>query len=729
MIVGIGGFRDIGDPNDPRRRLGGVPQESNIPGLPSNDRLIAVKQGDALTYYSPREGLSIERAKRSRTRDAGRQAERNRLIVEELDRMQAEEIAATSDTEAIRAFYSEQIGRDLPEAVSSRAAVLNQAMPELSPSQAVKLAQAEYDNTGRGPVSGIPQSWVDKIGEMSELRPELAVINKLESEKGAAADRMGADSARALSQDEYAATVRALERRDEAERRVGLRIGDQFQDTTAATNAEISAEMGARGRLGKKNNPFAQQRSEKPIEDSYEVPVLVSSLTGSKYKGVPQSPVAWNRDQRAMPFFDPSEVRVVKLDPQMVVPSDIAADFGLTRLVSEGKTDAERDYAGVNVPSRERNYFAGVGKGESGSYVPGFDDRNDLASNYVPADEITLAQAVQQLYYENSTPITTFRIGIDVKPRADGALVTKEGLVVTPLNNQPKGYLENGLVEARVGNATEIKNEALDRIGELLGRLPGMEGYQVLMTNPLNDPTINQAQNRLLQLAIGEELMSGARDSGDLGLDPTRKPTYQLIRALTAGKGLEPTERTIKGVEVMDRMGSGAGDPYNEAIRGILEASPGTDAVQELRAKYRRIPGAGPGINARTRGRRDQPVDGYQKLAEALAGSNRGGKELIPTERQRADMEAVRAQYRDLPDFANQAELDALLGTSASLQDKAVDMLTRRQQVMQAASSVPQAAVANSAEQSQLNAPASPGGNFAADRIQQVKDMLRRFGG
>ena len=34
MVVGIGGFRDIGDPNDPRRRLGGVPQQSNIPGLP-----------------------------------------------------------------------------------------------------------------------------------------------------------------------------------------------------------------------------------------------------------------------------------------------------------------------------------------------------------------------------------------------------------------------------------------------------------------------------------------------------------------------------------------------------------------------------------------------------------------------------------------------------------------------------------------------------------------------
>lgn len=35
MVVGIGGFRDIGDPNDPRRRRGPAPQEVNIPGLPA----------------------------------------------------------------------------------------------------------------------------------------------------------------------------------------------------------------------------------------------------------------------------------------------------------------------------------------------------------------------------------------------------------------------------------------------------------------------------------------------------------------------------------------------------------------------------------------------------------------------------------------------------------------------------------------------------------------------
>ena len=34
MVVGIGGFRDIGDPNDPRRRRGPAPQGANIPGLP-----------------------------------------------------------------------------------------------------------------------------------------------------------------------------------------------------------------------------------------------------------------------------------------------------------------------------------------------------------------------------------------------------------------------------------------------------------------------------------------------------------------------------------------------------------------------------------------------------------------------------------------------------------------------------------------------------------------------
>ena len=35
MVVGIGGFRDIGDPNDPRRRRGPAPQGADIPGLPA----------------------------------------------------------------------------------------------------------------------------------------------------------------------------------------------------------------------------------------------------------------------------------------------------------------------------------------------------------------------------------------------------------------------------------------------------------------------------------------------------------------------------------------------------------------------------------------------------------------------------------------------------------------------------------------------------------------------
>ena len=35
MVVGIGGFRDIGDPNDPRRRRGAAPQSVNVPGLPA----------------------------------------------------------------------------------------------------------------------------------------------------------------------------------------------------------------------------------------------------------------------------------------------------------------------------------------------------------------------------------------------------------------------------------------------------------------------------------------------------------------------------------------------------------------------------------------------------------------------------------------------------------------------------------------------------------------------
>ena len=171
MVVGIGGFRDLGDPNDPRRTRGPVPQQANIAGLPSGDREIMRTEGGRMVYYSPEEGLSIEATRRGRRGDEGRKAEFERAIQGELAKMRMEDAVASEDTEIVRQFFSDQYGQELDPVLTSRAAVLAQAMPELNPQQALKIAAAEMQSTGRDTNQRISPEMVRKIGEMSESSP------------------------------------------------------------------------------------------------------------------------------------------------------------------------------------------------------------------------------------------------------------------------------------------------------------------------------------------------------------------------------------------------------------------------------------------------------------------------------------------------------------------------------------------------------------------------------
>ena len=243
--------------------------------------------------------------------------------------------------------------------------------------------------------------------------------------------------------------------------------------------------------------------------------------------------------------------------------------------------DDERSGVGMNAPTPERNYYAGVGKDEPGSATPGFGAGNDPADTRVAGD-MTLAQAVKQIEYENRTPIRTYRYGADVNETSDGRLVNSQGIEVFELPNQPEGFREKGLVEVRVGSPTMITNEGMAKISQLLQGLPGMEGGVVLANQRLNDPTINQAQNALLQMSMSEDIV------GDVGAAPTRKPAHALIKALTAGAGLPPSDRDIAAVELAARS---KGNPYTQVANPVLASSSVNPAVRELRAKRRSIEG------------------------------------------------------------------------------------------------------------------------------------------
>ena len=180
-----------------------------------------------------------------------------------------------------------------------------------------------------------------------------------------------------------------------------------------------------------------------------------------------------------------------------------------------------------------------------------------------------------------------------------------------------------------------------------------MEGRQVLVNQKSNDPTINQAQNRLLQMAMSDDI------AGDPGIQPTRKPAHSVIKALEAGAGLPPAEKEIEAVEILKRLD---GNDYSEAINPILSSSPVNPAVMELRAKYQSLLG--------------KPSGDFYRYAEAL------GDPVGSDQQQAAMQESV-----------------------------------RRQQVLQESSNVPQTAVINTSEQSQLNAPAT---QLSADQQQEV---------
>ena len=64
MVVGIGGFRDIGDPNDPRRRMGQRLNSATFQGHQVIVRLRELLATSSSTTAS-QEGLSIEGCRRN----------------------------------------------------------------------------------------------------------------------------------------------------------------------------------------------------------------------------------------------------------------------------------------------------------------------------------------------------------------------------------------------------------------------------------------------------------------------------------------------------------------------------------------------------------------------------------------------------------------------------------------------------------------------------------------
>lgn len=614
MVVGIGGFRDIGDPNDPRRRMGARPQAANIIGLPQGGRYdaLALLRGDRAKAVEE----EIARQKLAKTvanlRPEGPLASLDRAV---------SAITGKQATNTPEGFYSAQVGRPVSRELANRALQFSQALPELTPQQALSLALREAG-------SGVGQDVVDKMAAISELKPDLAVQNAILAAETGTTDAIQA----------AAATMKAETPRQRAEAVVDMRRGEPFRETTRAENADISDEMGRNRQIPGtgKRNPFKKEQDERAADESFQVPILV----GPEVSGEPGKPaVTWEgkeinrRTGRKRPQYDPRTARIAMVDPTMEVPVGLAAQLNLARMV---QPDEERSGLGMNVPTPERNYFAGVDQDEAASTTPGFRVGDDPADTREPGP-ITIAQAIKQIEYENRTPIRTMRLNKDIVETERGLFLagsenSRNPVSVFPLDNQPAGFIENGLIEVRVGSRTMITDEGMAKVNALLEGLPGMEGQTVLGNQRMTDPTINQAQNALLQMSMSEDITK------DLGVDPTRKPAHALIKALQAGASLPPSERELAAVEMAARTKD---NPYTQVANPILRSSSVNPAVRELRAMRQSV-----------EGRPD--MRDYGKYADAL-GAPVGSDIQVQAMRQAAlrQKEITKARGQESGEFLN----------------------------------------------------------------------------
>lgn len=715
MVVGIGGFRDLGDPNDPRRRMGGVPQQANIAGLPPGDREIARIVDGKLVYYSPKEGLSLASTRRGYQFDEGKRAENERAIAAEIDKMRMEEAIASSDPEVTQQYFSDLLGKgELSIDLTSRAAQFAQAMPDIGPMGALKLAAAEFEAGGgtqrqyeRNVNELIGQEMADKMANMGEIRPELALINQIENEKrgrgttdagvadvSVSEDRLLAALAKTdlerMKPAEQAALLFALDERGQAGYRAAQQQPAPYRETTPEENRDINAASGlnrTKG-LGKGGrNAFNREAgvsgryANTDITDPYKVPILVAPAVEEKKLGKAQNfrvdvdskgniiyqPARIKTGQKTRQGFDEKRydtagMQVAFVDPSMVLPDELGYSF-FTR---PDAFDSERTSEFVNVPTSEPQPYYGSERGGEVA-VHGHARLEDPAAAKV-SRSMTLGKAVQDIRYRHRTPLMTVRRGAgDAVMRNNQMYLVQNGvntgIPLYPLKNQRFDNPDE--VEVRIGSKGEITEEGMRELNDLIDAVLPSSGvknaageeakYTMVVNNALDDPRANQIQNALLREYIADELFQGGAPGA---LD--NRPFYSVLNALSAGNKVEGGSINA-APEMMPTVNALAGNPDAE-LGDLIE-------VQDVRRR------------AQQAGKR-APLRDINAYAAALGGG------------------------------------EAPVGSAEELAyEKAMTEMTRRIQARAAADNA-------EANDSPLNAPSNPV-NFAKTKIEQVKQALR----
>ena len=273
--------------------------------------------------------------------DEGKRAENERAIAAEIDKMRMEEAIASNDPEVTR-YFSDLLGKgELSVDLTSRAAQYAQAAPDMGPMGALKLAAAEFGAGGttereyqRNVSQLIGQEMADKVADMGEIRPELALINQIESEKrgrgttdagvadvSVSEDRLLAALAKTdlerMKPAEQAALLFALDERGQAAYRAAQQQPAPYRETTPEENRDINAASGlnrTKG-LGKGGrNAFNREAgvsgryANTNITEPYKVPILVAPAVEEKKLGKAQN-FRVDVDSKGNVIYQPARVK------------------------------------------------------------------------------------------------------------------------------------------------------------------------------------------------------------------------------------------------------------------------------------------------------------------------------------------------------------------------------------------------------------------------------------
>jgi len=527
----IGGFRQWEDPNDPRRTRGPAPQEQNVPGLPAVRRLMSGTTGSGY-------GIDIQ------NREQEIQDELKRIKVREaVENIRSEnpfqDLIRGDDAERV---FSELLGKPVSPTVARRAKDFIGALPELTPEQAVYLANEDIQGRGNRRGAQLDKRVTDKIAQMGEIRRDP--VNKL---------LVSLASAGVIDPEQRAESqVRANTKENIARETVERLRADEMRQLSAS-DQELENAL---SRIGRKlssgrRNPLQKETKGGVDLEKFLVPALLGEV-GEEYKGKRQPKTYQSAPGQRR--FDARGINLGLLDPTALMP----VDLGYLR------TELESSYANPdatgNIPAIDRA-SAEITDFDNRRYTAGVRDIDDPSAQ--PRNrQMTLGEAVEDILYRNRTPLAEIPVAELIRDpqnkrqilhvRQDGSTVP-----VFPLQKEEE-IRRRGSGTFRIGENRQIKSEGFIEFGNLIEALTGQ---RLIPNEPLSryDNQLAEITDRTLDASIG-----GKR---------TRSATYDIMQALAAGARL-PAQVTEASALVANAPELAFYNQIDERGRGLgVEAS------------------------------------------------------------------------------------------------------------------------------------------------------------